>query len=397
MKALKATNALYVFGGEFTIDAEDDAFHSNGGMEIAQGVFRVKTGDDGFHADGALLVSGGTISVPACYEGLEGVSVTITGGDITVTATDDAVNAAGGSDTASALGGPRGADTFSSDGERFVRISGGTLDLYAAHDGIDSNGDVFLDGGIIKISGPSQGAEGAIDLDGTMTVTGGALITAGSILSPAADSTQPTLLVSYASQQRAGAVLEIRGADGGTLLEYTAKTAFTLSGFTSPGFTLGTTVALYIDGEKRADITLTAIVTSVGDDGGAYSGMGGFGGPGGNNFGGGNRGGNGGGDWDGGWDGTVPGGNGAGVRPDGGGVPPFGGMDEETLRAAMEIIGSSAGGELTDEQMAALRALGLTDEQIAQFSGFGGNRAARPDVQFASPPTDAPVTQIGAA
>jgi hypothetical protein len=391
MKALKAVNELQIFGGEFNIDAEDDAVHSNGNVSVEQGILNIKSGDDGFHADNTMNISGGTINIPVCYEGIEGLSVTISGGDITVNASDDAINAAGGVDNASAFGGPMGADSFESDGERFVRISGGTLDLYAPHDGIDSNGDVFFEGGTVKISGPSQGAEGAIDLDGAMTVTGGELITAGSVLSPSGDSTQPVLLVSYTAQQNSGSVIAIMDATGNTLLEYTAKTAFTLSGFTSPAFNIGDTVSLYIDGEKRADVTLTAIVTSVGDDGGEYSGRGGRGGgmgggmdrgqpPEGGGFGGGMGGGT--------DRGQPP--SGDMVRP-GGGFPAIEGLDEESVRAVMEIIRTAQDGALTDEAMAKLREIGLTDEQISQMLNMvgSGNRRGRegqPDTQPGAQP-----------
>ncbi|MDR2656185.1 MAG: carbohydrate-binding domain-containing protein [Oscillospiraceae bacterium] len=272
MKALKSGTRLNITGGNFVIDAEDDAVHTNGNISVSAGKFEIKTGDDGFHADNALEISSGEINILSCYEGIEGLNATISGGDIIISASDDAVNAAGGADNASRWGGPMGTDNFASNGDIFVRISGGTLDLYAAHDGIDANGNIFYEGGSAKISGPSQGMEGAIDLDGAMLVTGGELITAGSVLNASQDSTQPVILVSYTQRQTAGSVISIRDSGGNVLLEYTSKTEYTMSGFTSPDFKAGGTYGLYIDGEKRIDIALSGAVTSTGDDGGAYNG-----------------------------------------------------------------------------------------------------------------------------
>jgi len=102
------------------------------------------------------------------------------------------------------------------------------------------------------------------------------------------------------------------------------------------------------------------------------------------------------GDWEDGqggrWDGREDMPGGAGDRQDGqgGGWPggqggmPGGGMfdmDMGLMRQAMQII-MDAGGELTDEVRAALREIGLTDEQIDTFSGmqnrfFGGGNMQR--------------------
>ena len=277
MKALKAGKQLGIDGGSFTIDAEDDAVHSNDKVVIAAGELSIKTGDDGVHADGAVVISGGTVAVDDCYEGIEGLSVTVSGGDISVMAKDDALNAAGGVQNAG------GRDGFLLEGGAFVRITGGSLDLTGTFDGIDANGDIYLEGGTVKVSGRSQGMDGAVDLDGNMFLTGGELITAGSVQNSFTDPAQPVLLVSYTQQKGSGSVIAIKDAKGNTLLEYISKTACSMSGFTSPSFTVGETYSLFVDGEKLADIRLSGMVTTTADDGSAYNGgrgggRGGFGG-----------------------------------------------------------------------------------------------------------------------
>ena len=278
MKALKAGKSIYITGGDFTIDAEDDAVHSNDIITVTAGNFVIQTGDDGFHADNALEIHGGDINIPVCYEGLEGMSVTVAGGNISIVAKDDAVNAAGGADSATDMGeGPMGRDRFMSGGsfedtDIFIRITGGSLDLYAPYDGLDANGNIFIEGGIIKINASSMGMDGAIDMDGSLTVTGGELVTAGSVMNASQDSTQPVLLVSYAKQYEPGSVISIKDVNGNIVLEYTSKIDFYMSGFTSPLFSIGETYSLYINGEKRIDITLNNLITSISDDGGVYNG-----------------------------------------------------------------------------------------------------------------------------
>ncbi|MDR1321605.1 MAG: carbohydrate-binding domain-containing protein [Gracilibacteraceae bacterium] len=270
-KGLKAGTLVYLTGGEISVDAADDAVHSNGDLSVTAGRFYLQTGDDGLHADALLEISGGEIDIPVCYEGIEGLSVTISGGDIVIAAADDAVNAAGGAGGETSAG-PRGRDSFAVSGNIFVRVTGGALDLFAGGDGIDANGNIFLEGGAVRISGPSQGMEGAVEMNGVMLVSGGELITAGSVTNVSAESAQAVLLVSYTQPQAAGSVIALKDAGGETLLEYTSKTGYTASGFTSPALTVGETYALFIDGEKKTDIRLQDLITSIADDGGAYSG-----------------------------------------------------------------------------------------------------------------------------
>lgn len=106
-KGIKSDGALYVNGGNFTINSADDSFHSNSDATINDGTYTISSGDDGIHADNALLVNGGTITVTESYEGLEGLNITINDGKIDITASDDGMNAAGGND-ASGFGGRGG-------------------------------------------------------------------------------------------------------------------------------------------------------------------------------------------------------------------------------------------------------------------------------------------------
>jgi hypothetical protein len=279
MKALKAGKQIYIVGGDFTIDAEDDGVHSNGNVLITAGRLSIRTGDDGIHADNAVEITGGDIVIPASYEGIEGMSVTIGGGNISITASDDGINAADGDANADAWGRPMGRGRINEN--LYLHITGGTIDILAGHDGIDSNGNIFLEGGTLKVSGPSQGMEGAIDLDGSFIITGGEFITAGSVIN-ITESSQPVILVSYTRQLASGSVITMKDSGGNTLLEYTSRNACTMSGFTSASFELGKTYSLYINGQKRVDVAVNNILTAIGDDGRVYGtgtgGRGGFGG-----------------------------------------------------------------------------------------------------------------------
>ena len=97
-KGLKVGKALVISGGSITIDAQDDALHTDGDMTISGGECILSTGDDGAHADLSLTVLDGKITVLTSYEGLEANQITLAGGDLDITASDDGINANGGSD-----------------------------------------------------------------------------------------------------------------------------------------------------------------------------------------------------------------------------------------------------------------------------------------------------------
>ena len=89
---------LILGGGSFSINSSDDALHSNGDLTLSAGEFDIATGDDGVHADAAVTVSGGSIRISQSYEGIEGLTLDIAGGEISIVSSDDGLNAAGGND-----------------------------------------------------------------------------------------------------------------------------------------------------------------------------------------------------------------------------------------------------------------------------------------------------------
>jgi len=255
-------------GGTFTINAQDDGIQAESSVTINGGSLTMTVKDDGITAKGSVLIAGGTIRVTECYEGIEGLNVTIKGGDIDIFSRDDGINAREYVVTTNVRGRfPMGRQPMGrpTNENIYVRITGGNIHVYAMTDGIDSNNNVFIEGGTLRISGPSRGMDGAIDFDGTMLISGGTLVTAGSVTSVSAQSKQPAVLVGYNQQQPTGALIELRDASGKTILDYTAKTSFLMSAFTSPDLVIGKTYSLYINRQKVQDITLSSLVTAVGN------------------------------------------------------------------------------------------------------------------------------------
>lgn len=161
--AFNINDELNITGTTMTIDAKEDGVKvdndedtSVGTMYLSDNTITVTAGDDGIHASGDLVIDSGTYSVKNSTEGLEGKSITINGGDITIYSTDDGVNAA---------------NKNAQQSEIFFTMNGGNLTVEVGQgdtDPIDSNGNITVTGGTIKMTGQT-----GFDFDGTATYTGG--------------------------------------------------------------------------------------------------------------------------------------------------------------------------------------------------------------------------------
>lgn len=85
---------LRITGGTLNVTSKEDAFRGKDCIKVADGDITVDAGDDAFHSDAFFYAKGGTVNVVACYEGYEGEQVIIDGGEHTIAASDDALNAA---------------------------------------------------------------------------------------------------------------------------------------------------------------------------------------------------------------------------------------------------------------------------------------------------------------
>ena len=238
-KGIKAGGGMYLNGGTYQIDSADDSIHSNANITIADGTYTLATGDDGVHADDALTVNGGTITVTESYEGLEGLTVTINDGTIDITARDDGVNVAGGTDQ-SGFGtfgdhfkGMDSADDETeetTDKEMWMELNGGYIHILAGGDGVDSNGDLTINGGEIYIDGPSDNGNSAIDYGDRSSayVNGGMLVAIGSsgMAEGMSDSSkQEVLMVKLGEQMEAGDVV-LTDSEGNVIVSYTALKSY---------------------------------------------------------------------------------------------------------------------------------------------------------------------------
>ncbi|MFB9325595.1 carbohydrate-binding domain-containing protein [Paenibacillus aurantiacus] len=236
-KGLKGAANVAIAGGSFSIDAADDAIHSNANIAITGGQYRIASGDDGIHADTALAISDGTIVVTTSYEGIESANIAISGGEIHIAASDDGVNVGGGNDSSGAAGGDMFAAT-----DGMLNISGGYLYVNADGDGLDSNGSVVMSGGTAIVNGPTTNGNGPLDYNGTFEQSGGTLVAAGSAgmaQAPSDTSKQLALMMTFPSTLEAGTLVSVTDNNGKTIATFQPAKSFSSFVFSSASLSSG--------------------------------------------------------------------------------------------------------------------------------------------------------------
>ena len=282
------------------IDAPiNDAINAENLLNVESGNLTVSAGDDALHCDlnlniGAENTQGPAITITACYEGLEGATVNIASGNISILSEDDCINAANPDLT----------------GYNYaLNISGGTVTAYASSgDGFDSNGSLTISGGIVTVWTANTADNQPLDADGTMTISGGTVLAAGGSSGMGMKLQADQSCVLFSGSLEKGSSFSIADSQGSTVYGGTAqcRTSFLL--LSGEKLTEEETYSLTSNGSEAA--------TAQAQTGAVSSGMGGMGGPGGNRGPGGEMG------------GQRPGdGQSDGQRPTGGpgGDPPTGG------------------------------------------------------------------------
>lgn len=269
-KGIKAESEINISGFTINISSTDDGIHANsdsgvletgedgkGTIVINGGSITISSGDDGIHADKQLDVNDGYINVVTSYEGLEAITINLNGGKIYVYATDDGINACTGDGKTSPI----------------VNVTGGYIDVTTASgdtDGIDSNGNYVQTGGFVLVkSGSSSGnVSGSIDVDGTVTITGGTCVALGGVCETPVNSVNAYVLssVSFNSGR-----YSLKNSSDDEVISFTVDGSFINGWICSDTLVTGTSYTLYRGSDSIADWTQESGTMGA-------SGTGGFGG-----------------------------------------------------------------------------------------------------------------------
>lgn len=332
-KGISAENTVILTSGSVEIDAEGDGISAAGLFRMDDGDLVITTRDDGIHSDTAVEIAGGAVQIPSCYEGIEAVTIDVSGGEITIYPEDDGLNANGamngfggfgafGGGPGGMRGGPgmrisgqvgengdsqpeppmmpesaevqRGPDADAASAgrpamtmqetsetdtegsaETWIRVSGGSVTVVNSTardaDGLDSNGDIIISGGVIRVSLTNSGSNSALDCGsesgGIMEISGGEVIACGSYSMAEgfdASSGQCSVLYNIKRGAPAGTTVALEDSEGNVILSYEVPCSFSSVAISCPEMQIGETYLVAI-GDSVEEITLDSVSASFGD------------------------------------------------------------------------------------------------------------------------------------
>lgn len=274
-KGIKAESEINISGAAINISSTDDGIHANsdsgvletgedgkGIISISGGTITISTGDDGIHADKELNITDGYINVLTSYEGLEAITINISGGQSFVYAADDGINACTGDGSSTPL----------------INITGGYVDVTTGSgdtDGIDSNGSYTQSGGMVFVKGGSSSGQvsGSIDVDGNITITGGTCIALGGICETPVNSVNAYVFSSVSFN--AGSY-SVKDSSGNEIISFTLNNSYSNGWICTSALTTNTEYTLYCDGSSLTNWTQSAGTMGASNAGGFGSNPGGF-------------------------------------------------------------------------------------------------------------------------
>lgn len=171
-------------------------------ITVSGGTLTVDASDDTIHANGTVTIAGGDLHLTSGDDGIHADALlTVSGGTIQIDQSYEGLEGsdiqidggtvrlkasddglnAAGGNDGSSIDGRPGQNSFASGGNHSITITGGTLYVDAGGDGADSNGSITMTGGTLLVCGPTDSGNGALDYDGTFNMDGGVLVAVGSL------------------------------------------------------------------------------------------------------------------------------------------------------------------------------------------------------------------------
>ncbi len=266
---IQQTAVVTATEAETTVSDSTKGIKGGISVEISGGDISVNSADDAIHSNGDIIIDGSTMELTAGGDGIHADNaIDISGGTVEITESYEGIEAAvinisgGETSVKSSDDGFNGTDGTTQQGGMGMysngvelNISGGMVYVDAQGDGLDSNGNMTINGGTVLVNGPTNSGNGALDGNGEMLVNGGILVAAGSsgmAESPSANSTQFCLSAAIGSVQEACTLITLT-SENGEIISFAPSKTFDHIVISTPDIEKGTTYTLSVGGSSTAE------------------------------------------------------------------------------------------------------------------------------------------------
>ena len=277
-KAVHSKDTLTAADGSWTLSPADDALNGKDAVTVNGGSYLIQVTDaeegKGLTSRGDVVLNDGIMKAENCNEGIEGLTITVNGGSWELQTLDDGINAREKQDTEDER-----AKMMNNEKVHLV-FNGGTVVVNAGGDGLDSNGDIVMNGGLVIVSSSEGDGDNAIDMNGDCRIDGGTIVATGmqGMAAPLSDESKQNIITVYFKELvAAGTELSVKDATGDDLLKQAALKSFNCLQISLPEFMTGETYTVST-GSESYEVKVEAVNSSAGERTGGFGGHGGFGG-----------------------------------------------------------------------------------------------------------------------
>lgn len=261
---------IYIENGVFEINAKDDAIHADESLLVSGGEINITNSYEGLEALD-IKVTGGNVNIVASDDGLNAAGGTDNSG-FGGMGNDQfggpggrpdkgqgqkpggQGGVPGGQGNSGGQGNPGGFDGMnsgSSDGS--IVITGGNLSIKAYGDGIDANGILEITGGSVTVCGPTQGDTATLDYDVSGVITGGTFIgTGGQMMAQSFSESGQGVIGVQVGNQQAGTLITLTDSSGNVVISHEPELPFAIVILSSPEMKKGETYTITV-GELSGD------------------------------------------------------------------------------------------------------------------------------------------------
>jgi hypothetical protein len=261
--AMKSNTDIYISGGTFNIQSGGDSISADQLVYILGGTFEISSGDDAIKGGEDIIIDGGDITILESYEGIEAPTITLNAGVITVTATDDGINAADGT------GGEQGG-TSQTSAAGTLYINGGLITVSADGDCLDVNGTFYMTNGELYAYGLSGAPDSAIDYNIACYISGGVIFGVGSsrmAMAPDESSEQASIMLVLSSDVSANSLVTITDSEDNQIFSATTQRSGDNIVISTGGLVVDDDYNVTVDGVMDLDFNLELNVTYLDENG----------------------------------------------------------------------------------------------------------------------------------